>query len=232
MDRRFPLAGASAPAVVFTSMNGCAFCSMILSASLVATSLRGENLDTVPQEEWGARILPIVERMEEHTEGEISSIVIHHTQTPNQGGPFERTRLRGIQSYHVEERGWGDIAYHYLIGPSGRIYEGRDPVFRGDSGTKYDLDGRLLICLLGDFREILPTRAALVTLVDFVVAKASEHDIGEESITTHRRVAATDCPGDALQEWLDEVGLVTIGTLLRKGAPETQERESPSPSAG
>jgi len=161
---------------------------------------------TVPQSVWavdGTRPLP--ERMKAHLKG-ITSVVLHHTESPNQPPAMEKARLVGVQRFHIEEKGWGDIAYHYLIGPSGTIYEGRDWRLQGDSGTSYDLDGRLLICLVGSFTEQLPEAATMQSMIALVAAKLHEHGLKSADVVTHRMVAATDCPGDALQTWFDTAG--------------------------
>jgi hypothetical protein len=101
--------------------------------------------------------------------------VLHHTQTPNEPAAMERARLRGIRRFHREEKGWGEIAYHDFVGAEGTLYAGRDPRYAGDSGTSYDLEGRLLVCVLGDFMERLPseqTREVLVRFVGGALARA------------------------------------------------------------
>jgi hypothetical protein len=39
--------------------------------------------------------------------------------------------MRSIRDYHVNSLQWSDIGYHYVIMPSGRIYEGRYDRKRG-----------------------------------------------------------------------------------------------------
>jgi hypothetical protein len=50
-------------------------------------------------------------------------------------------RRRRQRVPHAERPPWGDIAYHFLIGPSGKIYEGRSPRYVDDTGTDYDPKG-------------------------------------------------------------------------------------------
>jgi hypothetical protein len=56
-------------------------------------------------------------------------ITIHHTvktmlpTTATQA--TEASRMLEIQQSHQNANGWSDIGYHYIIMPSGRIYEGR-----------------------------------------------------------------------------------------------------------
>jgi hypothetical protein len=47
----------------------------------------------------------------------------HHTVTAAMGDPAGI--LRGIQNYHMDGRGWCDIAYHILLSIDGRVWEGR-----------------------------------------------------------------------------------------------------------
>jgi N-acetylmuramoyl-L-alanine amidase len=165
---------------------------------------------TVPQSIWasdGTR--PLIERMKTHTKG-ITSIVLHHTESPNQPPAMEKARLVGVQRFHIEDKSWGDIAYHYLIGPSGQIYEGRDVSFQGDSGTTYDLDGRLLVCMIGSFTEQLPEAVAMQSMVALVADQLNKHGLKPADVVTHRMVAATDCPGDALQAWFESEGRQAI----------------------
>lgn len=173
---------------------------------LLGSVFLGHSDEVIPQAVWskeGTR--PVPEKMQEHTDG-ITSVVIHHTQSPNEVPAFQRARLVNVQRYHIVERDWGDIAYHYLIGSDGKIFEGRNAKYQGDSGTSYDLNGRLLVCVLGDFTSQLPEPEALQALIRFTASTLLEHDLTAEQLVTHRMVAATDCPGDRLQQWFEEEG--------------------------
>ena len=52
----------------------------------------------------------------------IREIIVHCTATPEGSN---RT-VQQIREYHVKEKGWSDIGYHYLIDLYGNILEGRD----------------------------------------------------------------------------------------------------------
>lgn len=62
-------------------------------------------------------------------------ITLHHTVFPtlsaNASQATEFQRMRDIRNSHVNGNGWSDIGYHYVIMPSGRIYEGRYDRKRG-----------------------------------------------------------------------------------------------------
>ena len=50
-------------------------------------------------------------------------MAVHYTVTPS-GGDLA-ARVRGIQRYHMDNLGWCDIGYHFLVGVDGSIFEGR-----------------------------------------------------------------------------------------------------------
>ncbi|MDF1656055.1 MAG: peptidoglycan recognition family protein [Verrucomicrobiales bacterium] len=185
-----------------------------LVVALIADGSEKDGLAPIPQAVWSKEgTQPVPERMGRHSEG-ITSVVIHHTQSPNEIAAFQRARLVNVQRYHIVEREWGDVAYHYLIGSDGRIFEGRDAEFQGDSGTSYDLDGRLLICVLGDFTKELPSEEALNSLIEWTARSLKKNGLTGKDLVTHRMVAATDCPGDRLQEWFEGDGKALIEARL------------------
>jgi hypothetical protein len=69
----------------------------------------------------------------EQTAKDIRFISIHNFAGPKDK---ETTRLKSNQAGH-RERGFGDIAYHFIVGDSGRIYEGRRPTLASASNTYY-----------------------------------------------------------------------------------------------
>jgi len=178
----------------------------------------------IPQSEWiPGGTAADVGKMVRHSGG-ITSVVIHHTQTPNEPAAMERARLRNIRDYHMGDRAWGEVAYHYFVGAAGEIYEGRGWQFEGDSGTQYDLDGRLLICLLGDFSENLPSAETLESLVTLVAEKIHEHKLTPDKVLTHRMAAATDCPGAAMQKWFEDKGRIAIAHAFETKESETEAK--------
>jgi len=53
----------------------------------------------------------------------------------------ERAVVEGVWRFHRDERRWPDIGYHYLIFPSGRVYEGRAGGFREKDGRLLSIEG-------------------------------------------------------------------------------------------
>jgi hypothetical protein len=50
-------------------------------------------------------------------------IVIHHSALDSKKNVLEE--VEGVRDFHVGKRGFDDIAYHFLIGKNGEIFEGR-----------------------------------------------------------------------------------------------------------
>ena len=73
----------------------------------------------ITRAEWGAD-----ETIGDHhrTFGRIRKAVVHHTALDD---PDPMSQIRGIQRYHVQNQGWSDIGYNFLIDRNGRVYEGR-----------------------------------------------------------------------------------------------------------
>lgn len=132
----------------------------------------------------------------------IKGIVIHHTAGRTPVEADEPMILKNIQSFHMNDMKWGDIAYHYLIAPSGKIYEGRNPKFTGDSGTKYHTNGLLMICFVGTYDKRLPTPKARYSLKKLIKNRLAYYRLVESNVCCHRDLAQTDCPGNALYAWV------------------------------
>jgi hypothetical protein len=169
----------------------------------------------VPREDWGARP-PQTGRMVAHT---ITRLTVHHAGT--QSGTTGPPQFRGWQSWHMSGQGWPDIAYHVLIGIDGTVYEGRDPAFRGDTGTTYDTTGHFLVVVEGNFEVEKPTAAQLESL-EPVLAWASEHyGVSPTTISGHGDHAATSCPGRYLKDRIHSGELeIAVQGLIDTGGVE------------
>ena len=87
----------------------------------VSTSFQ---LVMVSRDSWGARTPKEVEHVT-WTAG--TPIRVHHTVNDDISNTLdaEKAAMRAIQNYHMNTKGWNDIAYNYVIFKSGRVYVGR-----------------------------------------------------------------------------------------------------------
>jgi hypothetical protein len=172
-------------------------------------------ITVVPREDWGA-LGPELDRMTPHV---ISRLTVHHAGS--QSGVNGPAQFRGWQGWHMGGQDWPDIAYHLLIGIDGTVYEGRDPAFRGDTGTSYDTTGHFLVVVEGNFEVERPTAEQIASL-EAVLAWASEHyDVSPATIAGHGDYAATSCPGRNLESRIHSGELrESVETIIDQGGAE------------
>ena len=100
--------------------------------------------------------------------------------------------MQAMQAMHMS-MGWVDLGYHYVVFPSGRIYEGRpDTVYGAHAKGGNDQIG---FSFAGNYERDRPTIAALAAYQEW----HDHHKI--TGVTGHYRVPgnATACPGKHLK---------------------------------
>ena len=102
------------------------------------------------------------------------------------------------------ERNWWDVPYHYLLDLEGRIFEGRDWRYQGETNTTYNPGGHFLISVIGNYERQEPTRAQLESIADLMAWALSKFDLSSERIGGHYHYATTTCPGKNLRKYLDD----------------------------
>ncbi|MBA3671793.1 MAG: N-acetylmuramoyl-L-alanine amidase [Gemmatimonadaceae bacterium] len=148
----------------------------------------------------------------------ITHVTLHHTgdTEPLRPGDDPVRRLRGLQSWGAAERNWWDVPYHFLMDLDGRIYEGRDFHFTGETNTAYDPGGHFLISIIGNYERQEPTPAQLNAIADMMAWALKEFDLPLERIGGHYNYATTGCPGKNLRRYLED------GTFRRMVAARLQ----------
>eukprot|EP00918_Siedleckia_nematoides_P097806 GHVU01214239.1.p1 GENE.GHVU01214239.1~~GHVU01214239.1.p1 ORF type:complete len:280 (+),score=9.69 GHVU01214239.1:50-889(+) len=115
--------------------------------------------------------------------------------------------VRGYQNYHMDSNGWSDIAYNYLVGEDGRVYEGRGWARQGAHTSGYNSIA-VAICFIGDFTSRLPNTVALTAARNLIqCAKDQGVLTGSYGVWGHRDGSSTACPGNTLYgdvvKWYD-----------------------------
>jgi len=132
---------------------------------------------------------------------EIKRIVVHDTA----GGKDET--IESIRMLHVEELGWSDIGYHYLVEKDGRTRHAR-PEWRIGAHVRGYNKSSVGVAVMGNYEEddfvymdyfmsSPQARALYSTLTDLT------HRYPDANVVTHRELAATLCPGQNVQAWID-----------------------------
>jgi hypothetical protein len=101
---------------------------------------------------------------------------------------------------------WPDLAYHFLIAPDGRIFEGRPLEYEPESNTKYDLAGNISVEMMGDFTRQRPSPAQLESCVRLTAWLMQELHIAIAEVRTHRDAAPgqTECPGADMYRYFED----------------------------
>lgn len=188
---------------------GAVLIALLAAASACSPLGRGGGAPDeriLPRADWGAR--PPAAAMEPH---EIRVITIHHTATLQRPDRSLVEKMRALQSFSQTESPladgrikppWPDVPYHFYVDHAGRVAEGREAGYAGDTNTSYDPRGHLLIVLEGNFEVERPTPAQLATLERMVGELARRHGIPPGRIDGHRDHADTLCPGRNLYRLL------------------------------
>jgi len=78
----------------------------------------------------------------------ISLIIVHCSFTKPREGQNPRIGVREIRKWHIEERHWRDIGYHYVIKRDGTLQLGR-PLEQQGAHVKGHNKNSIGICLVG-----------------------------------------------------------------------------------
>jgi hypothetical protein len=162
--------------------------------------------EIVPRAAWGAKPAN-TEMMKPQTPREI---VIHHTSVKQQPKISLERKLRGLQGFSQKpgtvngrpKVAWGDMPYHFYVDAAGRIGEGRDVGYAGDTNTRYSTADRIQIVVEGHFDTEEPSSRQLEALGRLVVWLAGKYRVPAAKISGHNDHVSTDCPGKHLKRYL------------------------------
>ncbi len=188
-----------------------------------------QGLGIVTREMWGARATRC------SSADTKTKMAIHYTVTPSTD---PAARVRAIQIYHQDTRGWCDIGYHFLVGVDGSIYEGRPLHLIGAHVASHNT-GNIGISFIGCFQpgscssmgptvppeQMIDAGGRLLgTLSDLFGIP-----LDTDRVRGHRDYpgASTDCPGDNLYVRIDD--MLAIGNHSGLDAPPADPPEDPPP---
>jgi len=137
-----------------------------------------------------------------------TEIIMHHSATRPDAS------WEGIRDYHMRERGWRDIGYHFGVGKSERGWEilpGRSLGWEGSHCPGHNRTA-IGICLLGDFTDEPPPEGQLQVASGLVADLMHDWKIPIHRVYMHRQFRDTECPGAKFN--LEHFRNVVMGTDL------------------
>jgi hypothetical protein len=191
--------------------------------------------------EWGARPPKY-----EYTLTLANHLAIHHTATVEDWSAETwddcAARMRAMQAFHMDTRGWNDIGYNYTVCRHGHVFQAREDdddltdVHGAHDGWNRTSAG---ISCLGYFHapyDHQPTEemlTALTGLLAWIADRRAIDPLGAglyepfgaivDNIYGHREVAATACPGDILFALKEPIRVGVAETIARyRTAPPQQ----------
>lgn len=156
-----------------------------------------DNVTLVTRKEWGARPPKKIV----HMNTPVTVLFIHHTDMKSCDTLEECIRqMRIIQDFHMDERGWNDIAYNYLIGEDGRVYEGRGWNEVGSHTLGWN-DVSIAFSVMGNYTARIPNTAAIAAIFGQMDCAMSLNKLTANfKMYGHRDVRNTTCPGEAFYQ--------------------------------
>lgn len=179
----------------------------------------GYNGTVIARDKW-TPFCPNVRDM--NPMGSVRKITVHHTGNDvftAAGTASVREELQTVLRGEMAV-GHDDIAYHYIIDPAGRVWEGRSMRYQGSHVRNWkgvdNRTGNIGVMLLGNFEEQRPTKAQLVSVEAFVKDLQKKYGIPRQAkvggriskdrgVFTHQELSPTLCPGRNLQGTWKEV---------------------------
>lgn len=163
-------------------------------------TLACSGIEFVPRHAWCARPPKEWERLKVQP---VPRVFVHHTAGGECFNPWTCSeKMRNIQHYHQDTKGWEDIAYSFLIGGDGRVYVARgwDAIGTHTKGHNQDA---LSMAFFGDFSRHLPTPRAIGTLDRLLRCGVALGKISPNySLHGHRDATCTLSPGDTLYAFI------------------------------
>ncbi len=130
----------------------------------------------------------------------VNRMAIHHTAVPADDGGDAAMRMRNMQRYHMNNLGWCDIGYHFVVSQAGQIYQARSRSNRPAAHVGGHNTGNVGISFIANFGHQTPTNTQLDAGARIIRWVHDTHGVplNRQSILGHREHSgqSTSCPGN------------------------------------
>ena len=182
----------------------------------------------------------------------VRALFLHHTDGRNTySRAAAAAQVRAVYAFHTRVRGWSDIGYNFLVDRFGRVYEGRAgsisaPILGAHTGG-FNREA-VGIATLGNFDVAAPPAAMVGAVGRLMAWQAAKYEINPNgrtalisagggtsrypagarvsvrTISGHRNVGATACPGRFLYPRLPSIRAQVTAAMRPALAAATVDR--------
>lgn len=147
------------------------------------------------REDWNARAPRAITRQSSPHEA-----FLHHSDDPHpelfDHLDEQKAHMRQLQNFHMDTRGWSDIAYHWIVFQAfgsvqgARAFRGRRPDWVPAAQLGHNT-GTLAVCVVGGDQPLKDDTEALIL-------RLLSRYKNLRTLGGHRDVTPTSCPGDPI----------------------------------
>lgn len=136
----------------------------------------------------------------------INEIILHCTATMES----QKVTLEMIRRWHIIERGWGDVGYHFIVDRDGSVWEGR-PLHQQGAHCKGHNAFSIGVCYVGGLEDETAspkdTRTAEQKIALNRLVRDLMHRFGlrKQHVHAHYEYAKRACPCFDIQRFKDEL---------------------------
>jgi len=122
-------------------------------------------------------------------------------------------RMRAVQGFHMNGKGWSDFAYSFAVDPWGdHVYEGRGldvrPASQGTTEGNETSHSIYVMTGLGDGPVTTKCVGLINDLADYIAVEGT----ADPMVVGHRDWKSTTCPGDFLYGMLDQLNELDVNS--------------------
>ena len=115
-------------------------------------------------------------------------------------------QIRNLQLKHMDERGWDDIGYNFLIGGDGGIYVGRGWNQQGAHSRGFNTKS-ICIAFIGRFNRNEPPQCQLIAAQQLIEEGVKLNKLAKDyRLYGHRQLRPFDSPGLVLYKIIQKWG--------------------------
>jgi len=166
-------------------------------------------LNFISRAEWQARLPKSVDHL---AWSSIDTIYVHYTSMMSDETGDPKDKMRGIQNYHMDTKGWLDVAYNWAFARTGEILMGRGWNVKAGATGPENSHSTAFVFLGGDREDrddvTAKGREALGKLIREAMRLKGSSLIVKGHTQAPGSVGQTSCPGKELLSYIAMKGWV------------------------